>query len=136
MSDRLQIARGGFAGAAFVGHDLIGDLSALRSGHAGVRPCSTALDMDENVGAAGVRLNEPEALRCIEPFHCARRHDALLSNRPTNLAEPPFIARRGGSSNRRYGCCQAAEGRARVSGNDAIVTWLRGHAMGRLESNR
>src|ERR1700722_12563808 len=30
-------------------------------------------DMEENV-AAGVRLNEPEALRCIEPFHGARRH--------------------------------------------------------------
>ena len=30
--------------------------------------------------AAGVGLNEPEAFRRIEPFHCARRHNALLSN--------------------------------------------------------
>jgi hypothetical protein len=39
-------------------------------------------------------LNEPEAFRCIEPFHSARGHGALLSNKPTNLAEPLFIARR------------------------------------------
>jgi hypothetical protein len=51
-------------------------------------------DMDENVGAAGVRLDEPEAFRCIERFHSARGHGALLSNKPTNLAEPLFIARR------------------------------------------
>jgi hypothetical protein len=38
--------------------------------------------------AAGVRLNEPKALRCIEPFHCGSRHDALLTNSPTNLSEP------------------------------------------------
>jgi hypothetical protein len=36
--------------------------------------------MDENVSAAGVRLNEPEALRCIKPFHCAGRHDALMGD--------------------------------------------------------
>jgi hypothetical protein len=34
-------------------------------------------DMDENVGAAGVRLNEPEALQCIESFHCAHGHGAV-----------------------------------------------------------
>jgi hypothetical protein len=51
-------------------------------------------DMNEHIGAAGVGLDGPEAFRRIEPSHCARRHVAL-SNRPTNLAEPLFIARHG-----------------------------------------
>ena len=44
-------------------------------------------------GPAGVRLNEPKALRCIEPFHRARRHGALLTNGSMNLSEPLVIAR-------------------------------------------
>jgi len=30
-------------------------------------------DMDEYVGAVGVRLDESKALCCIEPLHCAGR---------------------------------------------------------------
>src|SRR5260370_42137309 len=84
--------------------------------------------MDEYVGPAGVRLNKAEALRCIEPFHRARRHDALLSNRPTNLAEPPFIARRGG----RQSALWLFSGRPKAApalGNDAIRTCVRGEAL-------
>ena len=54
--------------------------------------------MNEHVGAAGVGLNEPEAFRRIEPFHCARRHGALLSNRPTNLERYPNGLNRLGNS--------------------------------------
>jgi hypothetical protein len=54
---------------------------------------STA-DMGKYVGPTGIGLNEPEALRCIEPFYCTGSHSALLSNRQTNVAEPLFIARR------------------------------------------
>jgi hypothetical protein len=50
--------------------------------------------MDEHIGAAGVGLNEFEPFRCIEPFHRASGHGALLSNKRTNLIDPPFIARR------------------------------------------
>ena len=35
----------------------------------------------------------PKPFFCIEPFHCAGRHDALLSKRPPNLAGPLFIAK-------------------------------------------
>src|SRR6202030_949801 len=91
ISGWLQIFSRGFA-RALVGDDLIGDLLPLiKVAHAG---SFDRADMDEHIGAAGVGLNEPEAFRCIEPFHCAGRHGALLSNKPTNLAEPPFIARR------------------------------------------
>src|SRR5262249_31435532 len=87
----LQIVGRGFA-AALVGHDLISDLlPIIKVAQAG--PFDRA-DMDEHICAAGVRLNEPEAFRCIEPFDCARRHVALLSDQATNLAQPQFIARR------------------------------------------
>ena len=59
------------------------------------RRCVSRNDMHEHVSAAGVRLDESEAFRCIEPFHYAGRHHALLSNRLLNLTEALFIARRG-----------------------------------------
>jgi hypothetical protein len=106
---RLQIVCRGFPGA-LIGDDLIGDLlpfiQAAQNGQ------FDRADMNEHIGAAGVGLDGPEAFRRIEPSHCARRHGAL-SNRPTNLAEPLFIARRG-VGNRRYGCCRAAGGRASI----------------------
>jgi hypothetical protein len=37
--------------------------------------------MHKYVGTAGVRLDKSKALRCIEPFHCADRHDALQLKR-------------------------------------------------------
>jgi hypothetical protein len=43
------------------------------------RPFDCA-DMHEYVGAPGVRLDKSKALRRIEPFHCADRHNALLLN--------------------------------------------------------
>src|SRR5271170_2069130 len=90
MSGRLQIVRRGFAGAT-VGYDLVGDLLPLmKIMQAG--PFDRA-DVHEYIRAPSVRLNEPEALRCVEPFHCARRHGPLLLNSSTNLAEPLFIAR-------------------------------------------
>jgi hypothetical protein len=55
---------------------------------------STRADMDEHVDTAGIGLNEPEPFRCIEPFHRATGHGALLSNKRSNLADPLFIARR------------------------------------------
>src|SRR5271169_5725412 len=88
--------------------------------------------MDENVGAAGVRLNEPKTLRRIEPFHCAGRHGALLSNRPTNLAEPLFIARR--SLARSGPALSSHPERSRGSDNDATMTSRRG-ISGRLGPN-
>src|SRR5260370_36390048 len=89
MSARLQIVRRRFAGAP-VGDDLVGDLlTFMKVMQAG--PFDGA-DMDEHIGPAAVGVNEPEALRCIEPFHRARRHGASLSNRTTNLSKPPFIA--------------------------------------------
>ena len=70
ISGWLQIFSRGFAGA-LVGDDLIGDLLPfVKVAHAG---SFDRADMHEHVGAAGVGLNEPEAFRCIEPFHCARR---------------------------------------------------------------
>jgi predicted DNA-binding WGR domain protein len=44
--------------------------------------------MDENIGTPRVGLNEPEAFRRIEPFHCTRRHcDAPLGvDRAKNMA--------------------------------------------------
>ena len=59
----LQIVGRGFA-AALVGNDLIGHLlpfmKFVRAG-----PFDRA-DIDEHICAAGVRLNEPEAFRCID----------------------------------------------------------------------
>ncbi len=59
----LQIVGRGFA-AALVGNDLIGHLlpfmKVVRAG-----PFDRA-DIDEHICAAGVRLNEPEAFRCID----------------------------------------------------------------------
>ena len=53
--------------SALVGDNLVRDLLAfVQVPHACPFDCA---NMDENVGAAGVRLNEPRALRCIELFH-------------------------------------------------------------------
>src|SRR5271166_2818470 len=92
ISGRLQVFRRGFAGA-LVGDDIIGDLlpfiQAVQTG-----PFDRA-DMNEHIGAAGVRLKEPEPFRRIEPFHCARRHGALLSNkRTTQVCQGGRLAQR------------------------------------------
>jgi hypothetical protein len=80
-SGRLQIVRRGFAGAS-VGNNLVLNLLPfIQVTHA--RPFDRA-DVHEYVGAAGVRLNKSKALRRIELFHCADRHDAL----PLNRREP------------------------------------------------
>ncbi len=53
---------------ALIGDDLIGDLLPfIQAAQTG--PFDRA-DMNEHIGAAGVGLNEPEAFRRIEPFHC------------------------------------------------------------------
>jgi hypothetical protein len=74
-----------------MGDNLIGDLLPfIQASKPG--PFERA-DMNELV-AAGIGLNEPEPFRCIEPFHRANDHGALLSNKRTNLADPRVIARR------------------------------------------
>jgi hypothetical protein len=60
---------------AAVADDVIGDLGAIRQAvHAGFLD---GRDMDEDVLAAAVRLDEAITLGRIEPFHCPARHAAL-----------------------------------------------------------
>ncbi|WP_255749863.1 hypothetical protein [Neorhizobium galegae] len=47
--------------------------------------------MNEDVGAAVVRLNEAEALGGIEPFNCASGHNEPFHS---NIDKPPGGARR------------------------------------------
>jgi hypothetical protein len=82
ISDRLQIVRRGFAGA-LVGDDLLGDLLPFIQ-VTNSSPFDRA-DMDENIGTPRVGLNEPEAFRRIEPFHCTRRH----CDAPLGLTDEP-----------------------------------------------
>jgi hypothetical protein len=48
-------------------------------------------DVNEDVGAAVVRLNEAEALGGIEPFNCASGHNEPFHS---NINKPPGDARR------------------------------------------
>jgi hypothetical protein len=53
--------------SALVGDNLVRDfLPFVQVTHARPLDC---VNVTENVRAARVRLNEPRALRCIEPFH-------------------------------------------------------------------
>jgi len=70
-SHGAQILGGGLAGPA-VGDDLEGDLLPFVEGaHAGA---FNGADMNEDVLAAGVRLNEAEALLVVEPLHGSDIH--------------------------------------------------------------
>jgi hypothetical protein len=57
-------------------NELVGDLLTIPEiAHAGTLDCA---DVDENVLAAVIRLNESETLGRIEPLDCARAHDEPL----------------------------------------------------------
>src|SRR5258708_2221908 len=55
------------------------------------QPCAfDSADMNEDVSAAIVRLNEAEALGCVEPFNCSGSHVSLSKMRESALpARPP-----------------------------------------------
>jgi len=70
-----QIIRRGFAGPA-VCYDLERNLLSLVEGaQAGT---FNRADMNEDILAALVRLNEAKALLVIEPFHCSRSHGEIV----------------------------------------------------------
>jgi hypothetical protein len=76
MSDCAEMVSGALAGPAVL-DDLIADLLAfVEPLHAGALD---SRDMDENVLAAIIGLDEAEALGTVEPFHCACRHHDFLS---------------------------------------------------------
>jgi hypothetical protein len=75
-SDGLQIIRRRLAGSA-IGDDVIGDLLTLMKI---VEPGPLdGADMDENILASVIRLDEAKALRGVEPLHCSLRQETLLS---------------------------------------------------------
>ena len=75
-SGGLDIFGGTFA-AALVRHDIEIDLLPLDEGaHSGPFECR---DVNENVRAAIVRLNEAEALGGVEPLYSTSVHNDFLS---------------------------------------------------------
>jgi hypothetical protein len=75
-SDRAQILRGGLAGPS-ISNNLERDLlSLVKPAHTGAFDCA---DVDEDVLAPIIRLDEAEAFLVIEPLHGSLRHLAFLS---------------------------------------------------------
>jgi len=76
LGRNLQLISGGFA-AAIVDHDLVGDLLAF--GEAAKASALDRADMQENIGSAGIRLNETKAFLRVEPLNDTGLHDVSLS---------------------------------------------------------
>jgi hypothetical protein len=71
VTDCLQVLRGRLAGPA-VGDDFEGNLLALVEGaQAGA---FDGADMNEDILAALVRLNETKTFLVVKPLHSSRRH--------------------------------------------------------------
>lgn len=75
LSDDLQLVGGKFA-AALIDEKLVGDLLAF--GEAAQTGSFERADVDENIIAAGFRLDKTKALLAVEPFHFACLHDLSL----------------------------------------------------------
>jgi hypothetical protein len=80
---RLQAGSRRLAGAA-IRSQLVADLLAFtKAGHASL---FDSADMNENIGAAVVRLDEAEALLDVEPFNSAGSHAPTFLQASLNLA--------------------------------------------------
>ena len=77
-SGGFQVIRRGFAGLP-IRDNVVGDfLSLVQAVHAGTL---NGADVDENVLAAVIRLDEAKAFLAVEPLHGSLRHETLLSVR-------------------------------------------------------
>src|SRR6202046_1531794 len=77
LSDGLQIAGRNLAALA-VSDLVVGQLVAfIQRAHSG--PLDSR-DMDKNVLAAVIGLNETVAFFAVEPFHCSRIHGSILQS--------------------------------------------------------
>src|SRR6266480_7780250 len=76
LSGGAQIVRRGFS-CLSIGNDLERDLLPLiETVHPGA---FDRADVHEDVVAAFIRLNEPEAFLAVKPLDCSRRHGSLPS---------------------------------------------------------
>src|SRR6516225_2296039 len=105
--------------AAVADHFVFDRLTLVESGQAGALDRG---DMDEHIFAAALGLNEPVALRRVEPFHGANSHHGLLVC--TNLIAAARPSRdRSSEVSVAYGKARGARqtSQARISGLYAVL---------------